>query len=75
MQKSLIPIGNSLGVIIPRAILELLKMDKGTPIELSLNDDGTGLVIVPATAHRSRVRTSAKRMMKAHSATLKKLAK
>jgi antitoxin MazE len=74
MIKKLTAIGNSLGLIIERPILELLKIDKDTPLEV--RTDGEGLIIRPA-AHpkKARVRAGASRMMKAHEGTLRKLAK
>lgn len=74
MIKKLRPIGNSLGIIIDRPILELLHIDERTPLEVST--DGKVLTIRPAPgSHKDRVRASAKRMMGAHAATLTKLAK
>jgi antitoxin component of MazEF toxin-antitoxin module len=74
MVKNLSRIGNSLGLIIERPILELLKVDESTPLEVST--DGDVLTIRPLRDVRSsRVRTSAKRLMNAHRETLSKLAK
>jgi len=75
MTKKLTAIGNSLGLIIDRPILELLKIDKDTPLEIET--DGTSLTIRPQTAaeRRARIRASTKKMMDAHEGTLKKLAK
>ncbi len=75
MTKTLTAIGNSLGLIIDRPILELLKIDKNTPLEIET--DGTSLTIRPQTKdeRRARVRASTKKLMDAHDGTLKKLAK
>jgi hypothetical protein len=75
MTKTLTAIGNSLGLIIDRPILELLKIDKNTPLEIET--DGTSLTIRPQTKdeRRARVRASTKKLMDAHNGTLKKLAK
>jgi len=74
MVKKLSRIGNSLGLIIERPILELLNVDESTPLEVST--DGDVLTIRPVRAEpRARVRASAKRMMGAHRSTLAKLAK
>lgn len=74
MVKKLTAIGNSLGLIIERPILELLKIDKDTVLEV--RTDGTALIIEPAHKdRRSRVHASTKRMMAAHEKTLKKLAR
>jgi antitoxin MazE len=72
--KKLTAIGNSLGLIIEKPILELLDIDKDTPLEV--RTDGEALIISPARKDRkARFRASAARMMKAHEETLRKLAK
>jgi len=74
MIKKLTAVGNSLGLIIERPILELLNIDKDTPLEV--RTDGEGLIIRPAgRSKKTRVRAAATRMMKAHDETLRKLAK
>ncbi|WNG31369.1 AbrB/MazE/SpoVT family DNA-binding domain-containing protein [Cystobacter fuscus] len=75
MRKTLTTIGNSLGLIIDRPILELLHIDKDTPLEIET--DGKSLIIRPVTpeARKSQVREATKRMMDAHDETLRKLAK
>ncbi|WNG14078.1 AbrB/MazE/SpoVT family DNA-binding domain-containing protein [Cystobacter fuscus] len=75
MRKTLTTIGNSLGLIIDRPILELLHIDKDTPLEIET--DGKSLIIRPVTAEdrKSQVRDATKRMMDAHDETLRKLAK
>jgi antitoxin component of MazEF toxin-antitoxin module len=74
MIKKLTAVGNSLGLIIDRPILELLNIDKFTPLEV--RTDGEALIVRPAARDKkARVRASAAPMMKAHDATLRKLAK
>jgi antitoxin MazE len=74
MIKKLATIGNSLGLIIERPILELLNIDKDTPLEV--RTDGESLIIRPVSrSKKARVRAAAERMMKAHDETLRKLAK
>ncbi len=74
MIKKLCAVGNSLGLIIERPILELLDIDKDT--ELEVRTDGEALIIRPAKlSKKARVRASAKAMMSAHEDTLRKLAK
>jgi antitoxin MazE len=77
MVKTLSIIGNSLGLIIERPILELLHITKDTPLEITTNGESLTIrpVIVDANDKKSRVRASGKRMMSAHAATLRKLAK
>jgi len=45
MIKTLSRHGNSLALVIDRPILDLLKIDEGTPLEIST--DGESLVIAP----------------------------
>jgi len=74
MIKRLTAIGNSLGLIIDRPILELLEIDKETPLEV--RTDGEMLIIRPQRRNRSaRLKAAAKRMMDAHDETMGKLAK
>ena len=73
MIKKLTAIGNSLGLIIERPILELLRIDRDTPLEV--RTDGETLIIRPAREeHRARVRRATERMMDSHDETLRKLA-
>jgi antitoxin MazE len=74
MEKTLSAIGNSLGLIIERPILDLLNIDKETRLEV--RTDGESLIIRPIREkHGSRVRNAAERLMDAHDDTLRKLAK
>lgn len=72
--KKLSAVGNSLGIIIERPILELLDITKDTPLEIKT--DGEALIIRPVKLGRKdRIRESTKRMMSVHDETLRKLAK
>ncbi len=74
MIKKLSAVGNSLGIIIERPILELLDITKDTPLEMTT--DGEALIIRPAKlGAKDRIRESTKRMMAVHKETLRKLAK
>ncbi|WNG14076.1 AbrB/MazE/SpoVT family DNA-binding domain-containing protein [Cystobacter fuscus] len=75
MRRTLTTIGNDLGLIIDRSILELLHIDKDTPLEIET--DGKSLTIRPVTPEeqKSQVGDATKRMMDAHDKTLHKLAK
>jgi antitoxin component of MazEF toxin-antitoxin module len=74
MIKKLSAVGNSLGLIIERPILELLDITKDTPLEVKT--DGEALIIRPSKLGRKeRIRESTKRMMTVHDKTLRKLAK
>ncbi len=74
MRKTLSNIGNSLGLIIEKPILELLRIDKDTQLEITT--DGEALIIRPIREdHASRVQASAKRVADDHAAAFEKLAK
>ena len=74
MIKKLSAVGNSLGLIIERPILELLNITKDTALEIKT--DGEALIIRPVRiTKKERVRESARRMMAVHDDTLRKLAK
>jgi len=66
-------IGNSLGIIIEKPILELLDIDRET--ELDMRTDGEALIIRPVrVARQNRIADSARKMMDAHDETMRKLA-
>jgi len=74
MVKTLTAIGNSLGLIIDRPILDLLRIDRETRLEL--RTDGEALIIRPVREDpKRRVRRAAKRVMDAHDDALRKLAR
>ncbi|MBK9215872.1 MAG: AbrB/MazE/SpoVT family DNA-binding domain-containing protein [Chloracidobacterium sp.] len=74
MMKNLVAIGNSLGIIIEKPILDLLRIERDTPLEV--RTDGDRLIIEPLTneAREKRLRSAVKRVMKNHDETLRKLA-
>lgn len=73
MKKKLSAIGNSLGIVIEKPILELLDIDRET--ELEMTTDGQRLIIEPVRQRRRRVLDAAKKVMDAHDETFRKLAK
>jgi antitoxin MazE len=74
MRKKLSAIGNSLGIVIEKPILELLDIDRET--ELEMRTDGERLIIEPVRGgKRAKMKAAAQRAMAAHDATLRKLAK
>ncbi len=74
MEKTLRAIGNSLGLIIERPILDLLNIDKDTVLEVKT--DGEALIIRPVrNKRRSRLQQATERMMDQNDETLRKLAK
>lgn len=73
MEKTLSAIGNSLGLIIERPILDLLNIDKDTRLEI--RTDGEALIIRPIREdHRARAQRATKRLMDQHDDTFRKLA-
>lgn len=74
MRKKLSAVGNSYGLVIEKPILELLSIDRDT--ELEMTTDGERLIIEPVrTGGKKSLRASAKKVMKKHDATFRKLAK
>lgn len=74
VKKKLSVVGNSLGLIIDKPILELLRIDKDTPLDVST--DGDTLIIRPLRdQHSERVRAAALRVSETHADAFEKLAK
>lgn len=75
MRKKLSAIGNSLGIVIEKPILELLDIDRDT--ELEVITDGERLVIEPVRkrGRRERVSSAIDDVLSKHAETMKKLAK
>ena len=75
MRKNLTVIGNSLGIIIEKPILDLLGISKETQFEMTT--DGKRLVLEPVREddRTERIKTATKRVMKNHDKTLRELAK
>ena len=73
MRKKLSAVGNSYGLVIEKPILELLKIDRETDLEMTT--DGTRLIIEPIRSTKKTLRVSAEKIMKKHNSTFKKLAK
>jgi antitoxin component of MazEF toxin-antitoxin module len=74
MRKHLTTIGNSLGLIIEKPILDILGFTRETDLEV--RTDGHRLVIEPAssTDQTERVRSITKKLIKSHEKTFRKLA-
>lgn len=74
MQKQLTKIGSSLGIIIDKSILDLLRITADTPLEVTT--DGDKLVLQPIrTMDAAAARASYGRVASRHRKSLKKLAK
>lgn len=74
MIKNLIKHGNSHALVIDKAVMELLKIDSDTPLEVST--DGESLLIRPVRDVKSRraVKDSLAKFNGKYSAVFKKLA-
>jgi antitoxin MazE len=73
MVKTLNTIGNSLGLILEKPILELLNITPDTPLEITT--DGVGIFIRPiGKGHAARVRAAAQVNKKIHDRAFRKLA-
>mgnify|MGYP003481855974 CR=1 FL=1 len=75
MKKNLTVIGNSLGIIIEKPILDLLGIAKETQLEM--RTDGKRLIIEPVKEENKaeKIKTATRRVMKNHDKTLRELAK
>ncbi len=75
MVKTLTTHGNSLALLIEKAILELLKIDANTPLEITT--DGKNLIVSPVQdpSREKRVTAALQKINKRHGKTLKRLAK
>ncbi len=74
MVKHLTKIGNSLGLIIEKPILELLDIDDETQLEMKT--DGKALIIQPLKGNRKRrIKAVSKKIMDTHDDTFRELAK
>lgn len=74
MIKTLTPHGNSQALVIEKAILDLLNIDKQTPLEVTT--DGTNIIISPVRdkSREKAFRSALDKVNKNHAKTLKKLA-
>ncbi|MDH4263387.1 MAG: AbrB/MazE/SpoVT family DNA-binding domain-containing protein [Spirochaetia bacterium] len=75
MVKKLIKHGNSSALIIDKPILDLLKINDNTPLEI--NTDGKSLIISPQLEEQSeeKIKASLDKINKKFGKTLSKLAK
>ncbi len=75
MRKNLTVIGNSLGIIIEKPILDLLGINRETQIEMIT--DGQRLILEPIreTDRTDKIKKATHRVMKNHDKTLRELAK
>lgn len=72
MKKKLSAVGNSFGIVIEKPILELLRINRDTDLEVTT--DGNRLIIEPVRTAKD-VKASAEKILKKHASTFKKLSK
>lgn len=74
MIKNLVKHGNSIALVLDRAILELVKIDPAQPVEIST--DGGRLIISPLQDQdrRKKFKAALASVNKKHGRTLKRLA-
>ena len=74
MIKKLVSHGNSAALIIDRPILDLLKVDMNTPLEITT--DGKNLIISPVenTVREKKFKAALEKVNRIHGKTLRKLA-
>ena len=75
MRKSLTVVGNSLGIIIEKPILDLLRINRETQLEMIT--DGQRLILEPVgeIEKADKIKSATRRVMKNHDKTLRELAK
>jgi antitoxin MazE len=73
MIKKLVRHGNSAALIIDKPILELLKIDMDSPIEVSTDGKNLLLSPVPDAGQEARISSSLEKVNRKHGSTLKKL--
>ena len=73
MKKTLSPIGNSLGLILDKALLELLRIERDT--ELELFTDGDQLIIRPVRPDPRDFDSVAQGILERHTSMFEELAK
>lgn len=75
MRKNLTIVGNSLGIIIEKPILDLLGINRETQFEMIT--DGKRLILEPVAEENktAKIKATTRRVMKNHEKTLRELAK
>jgi antitoxin MazE len=78
LSKKLIPVGNSLGLVIDKPILDMLSISKDT--ELEIRTEGNALIIMPVRKGKDQdrgksFRDALKWVIEHHGETLQKLSK
>jgi antitoxin MazE len=74
MTKNLIKHGNSLALVIDKPLLDLLRIDAETPLEVTTNGDALMISPVRKKLAQDRLRAALEKVNRRHGATLKRLA-
>lgn len=74
MRKRLCAVGDGVGVVIDKLILEQLDIDENTEIEVRADGDRVILEPVRSSDHQRRVTAATRRAVAVHGELLKKLA-
>ena len=74
MIKTLIKHGNSLALVIDKPILEMLRVDADTPLELTTNGDQLMISPVRDKARRKKLRQSLQKINSKYGDDLRRLA-
>lgn len=75
LRKRLTAIGEELGIVIDRSLVDRLGIDEHTDVELSIEGDRLVLAPVRADDHRRRVAAATKRALVTHRTLLERLAR
>ncbi len=77
------PIGNSCGLIIDKAVLDLFNLRAGSSVDVTLAPEGKGILLTPVenpevdaerAAHKARVREASEHVRKRQAKVFKRLA-
>jgi antitoxin component of MazEF toxin-antitoxin module len=74
MRKKLSAIGNSLGIVIEKPILELLDITRETELEMT-TEEGKLIIAPIRRTRKARVKAAIERAMSEHAESLRKLAR
>ena len=73
MTKTLTKHGNSYALVIDKALLEVLKIEPDTPLEIVTNGDGLFIFPVRKTAHKRKIRESLAEIDKKYGSVFERL--
>ena len=74
MRRTLTVVGDELGLLLDKSLLERLGIGPDTPLEVALEGQALVIRVAREDGRRARVREATEKMMDAHAETLRKLA-